>query len=97
MEETKGLKEEDHKSSIRKLDKAEKDAADAKRLLHEQSTLKSLQSKGGKTERYQFYHLKIYVYDMPEFYKEQAKINPDCRHDYSHNMANKIYTGGILA
>ena len=44
LEETKGLKEEDHKSSIRKLDKAEKAAADAKRLLHEQSTLKSLQN-----------------------------------------------------
>ncbi len=92
LEETKGLKEEDHKSSIRKLDKAEKDAADAKRLLHEQSTLKSLQSKGGKTERDVSIlpPLKIYVYDMPEFYnKEQAKINPDCRHDYSTTWQTK--------
>ena len=54
--------------------------------------MKSLQSKGGKTERDVSIlpPLKIYVYDMPEFYnKEQAKINPDCRHDYSTTWQTK--------
>ena len=92
LQDTKESKEEEHKVLTKKAEQAQKEAADAKRLLHELSTQEALHSDSQAKERDSSVlpPLKIYVYEMPEFYnKEQSRINPDCRYDYSTTWQTK--------
>jgi hypothetical protein len=61
----------------------------AQREVHDLSNSKP-SSDAGADDVNKLPPLKIFVYDMPEFFNvKQSKLNPDCRHDYSTTWQTK--------
>ena len=73
----------------KKAEQAQKEAADAKRLLHELSTGSFALRQQAKERFFGIAPIEDLCMKCPNFITRRSRINPDCRYDYSTTWQTK--------